>query len=148
MGARLKAEHLSLVTAESCTGGWIAKAITDVPGCSAWFECGIAAYSYEAKQALLGVRPEILHKQGAVSEETALEMVSGALIHAGAAVAVAPFPVLPALPVAHRKNRSARSGWRGSGAAAIRWPNCTSSTATAMRSAARQWTLRCADCCA
>lgn len=89
VGARLKAEHLSLVTAESCTGGWIAKAITDVPGCSAWFECGIAAYSYEAKQALLGVRPEILHKQGAVSEETALEMVSGALIHAGAAVAVA-----------------------------------------------------------
>jgi nicotinamide-nucleotide amidase len=84
VGVRLTAEHLSLVTAESCTGGWIAKAITDVPGCSAWFECGIAAYSYEAKQALLGVRPEILHKQGAVSEETVLEMVSGALIHAGA----------------------------------------------------------------
>ena len=147
VGARLKAEHLSLVTAESCTGGWIAKAITDVPGCSAWFECGIAAYSYEAKQALLGVRPEILHKQGAVSEETALEMVSGALIHAGAAVAVAVTGI--AGPSGGTpENRSARSGWRGSGAAAIRWPNCTSSTATAMRSAARPWTSRCADCCA
>lgn len=89
VGARLQAEHLSLVTAESCTGGWIAKTVTDVPGCSAWFECGIAAYSYEAKQALLGVRPETLHGCGAVSRETVLEMVSGALIHAGATVAVA-----------------------------------------------------------
>lgn len=89
VGSRLQAEHLSLVTAESCTGGWIAKTVTDVPGCSAWFECGIAAYSYEAKQALLGVRPETLHGCGAVSRETVLEMVSGALIHAGATVSVA-----------------------------------------------------------
>ena len=89
VGERLQAERLSLVTAESCTGGWIAKMITDVPGCSAWFECGIAAYSYEAKQALLGVRPDTLLAHGAVSRETVLEMVSGALIHAGATVSVA-----------------------------------------------------------
>lgn len=89
VGARLQAEHLSLVTAESCTGGWIAKMITDVPGCSAWFECGIAAYSYEAKQGLLGVRPDTLLEHGAVSRETVLEMVSGALTHAGASVSVA-----------------------------------------------------------
>lgn len=89
VGARLQADHQSLVTAESCTGGWIAKTVTDVAGCSAWFECGIAAYSYEAKQALLSVRADTLLEHGAVSRETALEMVAGALIHAGASVAVA-----------------------------------------------------------
>jgi len=54
VGEQLKANRLMLVTAESCTGGWIAKMITDIPGCSEWFDCGVAAYSYEAKQALLG----------------------------------------------------------------------------------------------
>ena len=78
-----------LVTAESCTGGWIAKAVTDVPGSSEWFDCGLAAYSYEAKQALLGVRPETLERFGAVSRETVLEMVSGALVHSGASLSVA-----------------------------------------------------------
>ncbi len=76
-------------TAESCTGGWIAKMITDIPGCSEWFDCGLAAYSYEAKQALLGVRSETLMQFGAVSRETVLEMVSGALITSGAGLAVA-----------------------------------------------------------
>jgi nicotinamide-nucleotide amidase len=85
----LQSHHLMLATAESCTGGWIAKTITDIPGCSAWFDCGIAAYSYEAKQALLGVRPETLTEQGAVSRETVLEMVSGALVTSGASIAVA-----------------------------------------------------------
>ena len=83
LGERLKAEHLTLCTAESCTGGWIAKILTDIPGSSAWFDCGMAAYSYEAKQALLRVRPETLMEHGAVSKETALEMVSGALITSG-----------------------------------------------------------------
>ena len=85
----LQARHLMLATAESCTGGWIAKTITDIPGCSAWFDCGIAAYSYEAKQALLGVRPQTLEVHGAVSRETVIEMVSGALVNSGASVAVA-----------------------------------------------------------
>jgi len=79
----------SLVTAESCTGGWIAKTLTDVAGSSSWFECGIVAYSYEAKEALLGVRPETLEHHGAVSRETVIEMVSGALARFGATVAVA-----------------------------------------------------------
>src|SRR5215510_571003 len=60
LGAAAQSNHHSLVTAESCTGGWIAKVLTDIAGSSAWFECGIAAYSYESKQALLGVRPETL----------------------------------------------------------------------------------------
>ena len=89
LGELLRANRQMLVTAESCTGGWIAKTVTDVAGSSDWFDCGLAAYSYEAKQALLGVRPETLEHHGAVSRETVLEMVSGALVHSGATVAVA-----------------------------------------------------------
>ena len=89
LGVAFRRHHQSLVTAESCTGGWIAKVVTDIAGCSEWFDSGMAAYSYEAKQALLGVRPETLMEHGAVSEETCIEMVSGALIHSGATIAVA-----------------------------------------------------------
>jgi nicotinamide-nucleotide amidase len=89
LGANLRAARQMLVTAESCTGGWIAKAVTDVAGSSDWFDCGLAAYSYEAKQRLLGVRAETLEHFGAVSRETAIEMVSGALVHSGASIAVA-----------------------------------------------------------
>ena len=81
--------RLMLVTAESCTGGWIAKTLTDLPGSSAWFDAGVVTYSYEAKEALLGVNPRTLEHTGAVSEETVLEMVSGALARFGAGVAVA-----------------------------------------------------------
>ncbi len=89
VGQRLRERHDHLVTAESCTGGWIAKTVTDIAGSSDWFDCGMAAYSYEAKQALLGVRPQTLETHGAVSRETAIEMVSGALVNSGASVAVA-----------------------------------------------------------
>lgn len=89
LGLRCRAARLSLVTAESCTGGWIAKTVTDIAGSSDWFDCGMVAYSYEAKQAMLGVRPETLEQHGAVSRETVIEMVSGALVHSGAGVAVA-----------------------------------------------------------
>jgi len=89
IGARLREQRDHLVTAESCTGGWIAKAVTDIAGSSDWFDCGMAAYSYEAKQALLGVRPQTLEEHGAVSRETVIEMVSGALVNSGASVAVA-----------------------------------------------------------
>jgi nicotinamide-nucleotide amidase len=81
--------RLMLVTAESCSGGWIAKALTDLPGSSAWFDTGVVTYSYEAKEALLGVNPRTLELTGAVSEETVLEMVSGALARFGAGMAVA-----------------------------------------------------------
>jgi len=81
--------RLMLVTAESCSGGWIAKTLTDLPGSSAWFDAGVVTYSYEAKEALLGVNPRTLEHTGAVSEETVLEMVSGALARFGAGVAVA-----------------------------------------------------------
>jgi len=89
LGDRLRAAHDRVVTAESCTGGWIAKAMTGVSGSSDWFDSGMVAYSYEAKQALLGVRPQTLESEGAVSRETVIEMVSGALVHSGASIAVA-----------------------------------------------------------
>ena len=89
LGERLRATRDHLVTAESCTGGWIAKSLTDIAGSSDWFDCGMVVYSYEAKQGLLGVRPQTLEEHGAVSRETAIEMVSGALVHSGASVAVA-----------------------------------------------------------
>ena len=79
--------NLMLVTAESCTGGWIAKTLTDLPGSSAWFDAGVVTYSYEAKEALLGVNPRTLELAGAVSEETVLEMVAGALARFGGGVA-------------------------------------------------------------
>lgn len=85
----VQAQHLTLVTAESCTGGWIAKVLTDLAGSSRWFEGGVVTYSYEAKEALLGVLPQTLEQYGAVSQETVMEMVSGALARFGCGVAVA-----------------------------------------------------------
>jgi len=78
-----------LATAESCTGGWLAKVITDIPGSSGWFERGFVTYSNAAKQELLGVRAETLAEAGAVSEATAAEMAAGALAHSRADLAVA-----------------------------------------------------------
>lgn len=78
-----------LATAESCTGGWIAQAVTTVPGASAWFERGFVVYSNAAKEELLGVRPATLAAHGAVSEETVREMAEGALERSRAQVAVA-----------------------------------------------------------
>lgn len=89
IGELARDKHHMLVTAESCTAGWIAKCLTDVAGSSAWFESGVAVYSYEAKQALLGVRPETLEAHGAVSRETVMEMVSGAISRSGGTLAVA-----------------------------------------------------------
>jgi nicotinamide-nucleotide amidase len=89
VGQRLGARGIRLATAESCTGGWIAKVITDIPGSSAWLERGFVTYSNEAKQELLGVNPATLASQGAVSEATVREMALGALAHSRAHTAVA-----------------------------------------------------------
>jgi nicotinamide-nucleotide amidase len=88
-GARLKKRKLKLVTAESCTGGWIAQAVTSIAGSSEWFDRGFVTYSNAAKKELLGVRPSTLARHGAVSEETAREMAAGALARSRAQVAVA-----------------------------------------------------------
>jgi nicotinamide-nucleotide amidase len=89
VAAIVQEKRLMVVTAESCTGGWIAKVLTDLPGSSAWFDAGVVTYSYEAKEALLGVNPHTLEVSGAVSEQTVMEMVSGALARFGAGMAVA-----------------------------------------------------------
>ncbi len=85
----LKSKKLKLATAESCTGGLISKRITDVAGSSEVFEGGVVCYSNRFKENVLGVSPETLKKYGAVSRETAREMVKGVLSLTKADIAVA-----------------------------------------------------------
>lgn len=84
----LKEHHLKVATAESCTGGLIAKRITDVPGASEVFECGIISYANGIKHKVLGVNEDDLNKYGAVSEPVAKQMAQGALKVSGADIAV------------------------------------------------------------
>jgi nicotinamide-nucleotide amidase len=86
---QLKKHGVMLATAESCTGGWAAQAMTAIAGSSDWFERGFVTYSNDAKCDLLGVNPSTLQKSGAVSEETAREMARGALQNSKAGVALA-----------------------------------------------------------
>ncbi|MGH8182084.1 MAG: CinA family protein [Rhodanobacteraceae bacterium] len=85
----LLARQLALAAAESCTGGWIAKLLTDIDGSSVWFQGSAVTYSNGAKQSLLDVAGTTLERHGAVSRECALEMVAGALARFDASVAVA-----------------------------------------------------------
>jgi nicotinamide-nucleotide amidase len=85
----LLAAGKAVATAESCTGGWVATAITGVAGSSGCFSYGLVSYSNEAKQALLGVKPETLENYGAVSEQTVEEMATGALKVSSADLSVA-----------------------------------------------------------
>ena len=88
LGECLKARGVKLATAESCSGGWIAKTITDLPGSSAWFEGAIVCYSNESKHDLLGVSAATIGEFGAVSGETVLEMTDGLFARTAAGVAV------------------------------------------------------------
>jgi nicotinamide-nucleotide amidase len=88
-GKLLLEQGRMLVTAESCTGGWVAKCITDIAGSSAWFDRGFVTYSNRAKQDMLDVTAATLEVHGAVSAATVSEMVRGALAHSRADVAVA-----------------------------------------------------------
>ncbi len=89
VGHILKVRRKTIATAESCTGGGIAQAITEVPGSSVWFDRGFVTYSNAAKVQMLGVNPHTLEHYGAVSAETAAEMAAGALARSDAGVAVA-----------------------------------------------------------
>ncbi len=95
----------SIVTAESCTGGWLAKILTDIPGSSAWFDRGFVTYTNESKQEMLGVAATTLDIQGAVSKQTVHEMALGALNKSKASIAVAisgiagPGGAMPGKPV-------------------------------------------------
>lgn len=85
----LERHQLTIVTAESCTGGWVAKVLTDRAGSSAYVLAGLVTYSNDAKRGLLGVTETSLDEHGAVSEPVVREMVAGALSTTGASVAVA-----------------------------------------------------------
>lgn len=89
VGVALQARGWSLVTAESCTGGGVAQAITEIAGSSAWFERGFVTYANLAKIEMLGVRASTLAAHGAVSEMTVREMAIGALMHSQAQVSLA-----------------------------------------------------------
>ena len=89
VGKQFLADGRSVATAESCTGGWLAKVLTDVPGSSAWFGTGYVCYSNEAKETLLNVPSKMLERFGAVSEPVVKALARAALRRAGASVAVA-----------------------------------------------------------
>ena len=88
-GRALETRGMMMTTAESCTGGWIAEAVTAVPGSSAWFDRGFVTYTNISKREMLGVRDETLEQHGAVSEAVVIEMVRGALGRSHAQVACA-----------------------------------------------------------
>jgi len=80
---------IQLVTAESCTGGWIAQALTAVPGCSNWFERGFVSYSNASKSDMLGVPAALIDSDGAVSEAVVKAMAQGAISHSSAHLSIA-----------------------------------------------------------
>ena len=89
LAAKLLAARRRLATAESCTGGWVAKCCTDRAGSSGWFERGFVTYSDAAKHDLLGVDSQVLYFAGAVSEAVALQMAAGAVERSAADVSLA-----------------------------------------------------------
>jgi len=88
LAACMKSKGLKLALAESCTGGWLAKIITDIPGSSEWFSGSVVCYSNESKMSLLGVSENTLNEFGAVSSDTVMELTDGLFSHTDADVAV------------------------------------------------------------
>jgi nicotinamide-nucleotide amidase len=88
VGQLLKAKRLQAVTAESCTGGGVAQAFTEVAGSSSWFDCGFVTYSNASKNELLDISEALIAQHGAVSEEIAAAMAEGALANSNADVAI------------------------------------------------------------
>jgi nicotinamide-nucleotide amidase len=129
LGRRLCVGRQTLATAESCTGGWIAKTVTDISGSSQWFKEGFVTYSNESKHERLGVPNSVLKKHGAVSEATARAMAAGALRRAGSDVAVAVTGI-------------AGPGG-GVGVPSMSRPNCGTFGATATPCGVRQFARRC-----
>lgn len=105
VGQTLQQNDLLLATAESCTGGGVAQAITEIAGCSEWFDCGFITYSINSKTEMLDISDALLAQHGAVSEEIAAAMAQGALAHSDAHVAIAttgiagPTGAVPGKPV-------------------------------------------------
>ncbi len=141
LALELKRRGLMMATAESCTGGLIAGACTDVSGSSDWFERGFVTYSNAAKTELLGVPAELIHQHGAVSEPVARAMAAGALAHSPAQLAVAVTGV--AGPTGGSADKPVGTVWFGS-------PSTSALTATALPCApppcATRWPVCCNAC--
>lgn len=86
---KMKKQFYFLATAESCTGGWLGKTLTDMPGCSEWYAGGVISYSVASKMKLLKVNEQLIHTHSAVSPETAIAMAKGAIQAFGADLAIA-----------------------------------------------------------
>ena len=118
LGTILKERGLVLATAESCTGGGIAAAITDIPGSSEWFHGALVTYTNEWKQRLLGVRGQVLETFGAVSHQTVMDMLDGVMAQKGVHLAMAvsgiagPGGGTPEKPVGTVYVGIAGPGWR------------------------------------
>ncbi len=120
VGARLKERGLLLASAESCTGGWVAEAVTAIAGSSEWFERGFVTYSNAAKMEMLGVSAATLEAFGAVSEQTAGEMATGALVHSHAQLALSITGVAgPGGGSAEKPVGMVCFGWAGEGGAPL-----------------------------
>jgi nicotinamide-nucleotide amidase len=89
LGEALCARGIFFAAAESCTGGWLSKVVTDIPGSSSWFDCGFVVYNRAAKQQMLGVPAAVIDANGEVSEATVEAMAEGAIAQSRAAVTVA-----------------------------------------------------------
>ena len=142
-GHRLVARDWKVVTAESCTGGLIAAALTETAGSSAWFERGFVTYSNEAKRAELAVPAALLRAHGAVSEPVAGAMAAGALIASRAQVAIAvtgiagPTGAVPGKPVG-----TVCFGWAARGSPPVTMTRRFSGDRRAVRLATVAWALR------
>ena len=145
VGQSLKARGATVTTAESCTGGWVAKVITDIAGSSAWFERGFVTYSNEAKAQMIGVREETLAQHGAVSEPVVVEMAIGAL---KAAVLITPclLVVSPGRMAAVKRNLSAPSGLLLPLPVVKALPGGNVSAVTVMRCVVRLLRMHCRPC--
>lgn len=105
VGTKLQERGLLLTTAESCTGGWVAQAITEIAGSTGWFDCGFVSYSNASKTEMLDVPAALMAQFGSVSEEVALAMAQGALANSNAHIALSttgiagPTGAVPGKPV-------------------------------------------------
>ena len=105
VGQKLQEKGLLLTTAESCTGGWVSQAITEVAGSTGWFDCGFVSYSNASKTEMLDVPEALIAQFGSVSEEVALAMAKGALANSNAHISLSttgiagPTGAVPGKPV-------------------------------------------------
>lgn len=145
VGQALKARGATVTTAESCTGGWVAKVITDIAGSSAWFERGFVTYSNEAKAQMIGVREETLAQHGAVSEPVVVEMAIGALKAARADYAVSISGI--AGPDGGSEEKPVGTVWFAFATARVKaLPGGNASAVTVMRCVVRLLRMHCRPC--